>query len=96
MKKFVALYLVAIYLMASVVFSIGHAYAENPWEFRQSRNGLLCVEYVKYNDYEWEFVVYSPFCNWSDVYLFGVCHELVDGYTEWYTFGDGFANFGEW
>lgn len=86
MKK-VVIAIIVLYLVASCVFSIGHAVSDDPWNFRQHRNGLLCMEIADDG-----LVVYSPFCNWSDVFLFGICHD-EDG---WYIFSDGFHNFGEW
>ena len=86
MKK-VIIAIVVLYLVASCVFSVGHALSDNPWDFRMHRNGLLCVEIA-----EDGLVIYSPFCNWSDVFLFGVCQDE----NGWYTFSDGFRNFGEW
>lgn len=86
MKKFIAVVLV-LYLVASCVFSVGYAMSGNKWEYKQHRNGLLCVEIA-----EDGLVIYSPFCNWGDVYLFGLCHDE----NGWYTFSDGFYNFGEW
>ena len=86
MKKAIIV-VVVMYLVASCVFSVGHAMANDPWEFRTHRNGLLCVEVA-----EDGLVIYSPFCNWADVFLFGVCCD-EDG---WYTFSDGFYDFGEW
>lgn len=86
MKKAI-IAIVALYLVASCVFSIGHAISDDPWDFRQHRNGLLCMEIA-----DDSLVIYSPFCNWADVFLLGICHD-EDG---WYTFSDGFHNFGEW
>lgn len=86
MKK-VIIAIVALYLVASCVFSVAHALSDNPWEFRLHRNGLLCVEVT-----ENELVVYSPFCNWADVFVLMVGHD-EDG---WYAFSDGFYRFGEW
>ena len=86
MKK-VIIAIVVLYLVASCVFSVGHALSDNPWDFRMHRNGLLCVEIA-----EDGLVIYSPFCSWSDVFRFGVCQD-EDGC---YTFSDGFHNFGEW
>lgn len=98
MKKLISLALV-LYLLASCLFSIVHAGVDNPWEFRESRNGLLCMEFIQHDEYgdEWEFVVYSPFTNYADVFLFGVQQELAeDGHTELYTYSDGFDCFGQW
>lgn len=86
MKK-VIIAIVALYLVASCVFSIGYAVSDNPWEFCQHRNGLLCVEVADDG-----LFIYSPFCNWADVFLFGACYD-EDG---WYTFSDGLHYFGEW
>ena len=66
MKKII-IAIVVLYLVASCVFSVGHALSDNPWDFRMHRNGLLCVEIA-----EDGLVIYSPFCNWSDVFLFGI------------------------
>lgn len=82
---------VALYLAASVVFSVVHANVENPWEFRQHRNGLLCVEFCA-DDGAWELVVYSPFCNWSDVFLMVAA---MDESGFWWA-SDGLDSFGEW
>ena len=83
--------LIALYLIASCVFSVACALSADPWEFRQNRNGLLCVEV--YSD---SFVIYSPFCNWADVFLFGIVWEETEGMTSWSTFSDGFAYFGQY
>jgi len=82
---------VALYLVISIAFSIVHAFAAHPWEFRQHRNGLLCVEFT-----EKDITIYSPFCNHADVYLFGIAWEDTEKGVEWYTFGDGLRYFGEW
>ena len=86
MKKIIATVLV-LYLLASCVFSVGHALSNSPWNYRLQRNGLLCVEIA-----EDGLVIYSPFCNHGDVFLFGLCHDE----SGWYTFSDGFRYFGEW
>lgn len=86
MKKIIRI-AAAAYLMASLVFSMMHAAASDPWSFRQHRNGLLCVELSAA-----ELVVYSPFCNWSDVFLLGVGADDSGVYT----FSDGLDSFGEW
>lgn len=86
MKKAIII-VVVMYLVASCVFSVGHAMADSPWEYRQHRNGLLCVEITDH-----DFVIYSPFCNYGDVFLFGAGVD-EDG---WYTFSDGFMYMGEW
>ena len=86
MKKII-IAIVVLYLAASCVFSVGHALSDNPQDFRMHRNGLLCVEIA-----EDGLVIYSPFCNWSDVFLFGV----VQDENGWHTFSDGLHNFGEW
>lgn len=93
MKKVckVLVLVLALYLAASVVFSVVHANVEHPWEFRQHRNGLLCVEFCE-DGGEWEFVVYSPFCNWADVFLL-VAAVDEDGF---WCVSDGFDSFGEW
>lgn len=90
MKKVIAC-VIALYLVASIVFSIAHAFAANPWEFRQHRNGLLCIELT-----ERDIVIYSPFCNHADVYFFGIVWKNTEKGTEWRTFGDGIEYFGEW
>lgn len=95
MKKALT-WLLVLYLLASLLFSVAHANSVNPWDFRQHRNGLLCIEYIEYSQTEREFVIYSPFCNWADVFLFGIAWEDVEGWTECYTFSDGFDCFGEW
>lgn len=82
----VAALIIALYLVASIAFSVAHAFSSNPWEMRESRNGLLCMELT-----ESDFVIYSPFCNHGDVFLFGVNWE--SGLS---TFSDGFDYFGEW
>lgn len=87
---------VALYLLASCIFSIMHAHSNNQAEFRTHRNGLLCIEYTKYNETEADFIIYSPFCNWSGICLFGISWVDVDGWTESYSYGDGFDHFGEW
>ena len=86
MKKF-AKFVLLVYLIVSCAFSLAHAASCNPWEFREHRNGLLCAGIL-----ENAFVIYSPFCNHGDVFLFGV------GYDErgFYTFSDGLYAFGEW
>lgn len=86
MKKAI-IAIVVLYLVASCVFSIGHAISDNPWNFRTHRNGLLCIEIADDG-----LFIYSPFCNWADVYLFGI-YRNEDG---WNTFSDGFYDFGEW
>lgn len=93
MKKVVKVItcVMALYLIASIAFSIVHAFAANPWEFRQYRNGLLCAEFT-----ERDIVIYSPFCNHADAYLFGIAWEDTENGMEWYTFSDGLRYFGEW
>jgi hypothetical protein len=86
MKKLITI-VIMMYLLASCVFSIGHALTDQPWSYRAHRNGLLCVEVA-----EDGVVIYSPFCNHGDVFLFGLCHD-EEG---WRTFSDGFYCFGEW
>ena len=86
MKRIIILILI-LYFAASCAFSINHALSSNPWEYRQHRDGLLCVEVNKDG-----LFIYSPFCNYADVYILGI------GYDEegWYTFSDGFYEFGQW
>lgn len=89
MKKIVkvAALVIALYLLVSIIFSVFCAFSPNPWKMRQGRDGLLCVEIT-----DTDFVVYSPFCNYSDVFLFGI--TLEDGNLR--VFSDGFDCFGEW
>lgn len=89
MKKIakIAALVIALYLIASVIFSVCCAFSSNPWKMRQNRNGLLCMEVTAT-----DFVVYSPFCNYSDVFLFGATIE--EGNLR--IFSDGFDCFGEW
>jgi hypothetical protein len=86
MKKLI-IFILITYIIASCIFSIGHAISNNPWEFRQYRNGLLCIEINKEG-----LFIYSPFCNYADVYILGIGHD-EEG---WYTFSDGFYEFGQW
>lgn len=86
MKKLFARF-IALYLFASLVFSGCHAFVSNKWDFRLNRNGLLCIEISEH-----ELIIYSPFCNHGDVFLFGL--QYHDG--KLYTFSDGFSNFGEY
>lgn len=85
--KVVAVVVVA-YIIASCVFSVGYTMADNKWDYCIQRNGLLCVEVA-----EDGFFIYSPFCNYGDVYLLGVMPE-EDGSL--YVFSDGFYGFGHW
>lgn len=89
MKKIakIAALIITMYLLASIVFSVCCAFSPNPWKMRQGRAGLLCMEITAT-----DFVVYSPFCKYSDVFLFGM--TLENG--ELRVFSDGFDYFGEW
>jgi hypothetical protein len=87
MRRIVLFTVLVLYFFASCVFSINHAFSENKWDYRQKRNGLLCVEFSKD-----EITIYSPFCNYADVYLFGIS-KSAEGF---YVFSDGFKYFGEW
>jgi hypothetical protein len=84
----VVVIVVVAYIIASCVFSIGYTMADNKWDYRIQRNGLLCAEIA-----EDGFFIYSPFCNYGDVYLLGVMPE-EDGSL--YVFSDGFYGFGHW
>lgn len=95
MKRIIAI-IIVLYLLASLVFSIAHANAKNPWDFRTHRNGLLCIEWAQHSETEHELVIYSPFTNYADVFLFGVCWGETENGTEWYTYSDGLDCFGEW
>lgn len=86
MKRLI-IFILITYIIASCTFSIGHAVSNNPWEFRQHRNGLLCVEINKEG-----LFIYSPFCNYADVFILGISSD-EEG---WYTFSDGFHEFGQW
>lgn len=80
--------IIVMYIIASCAFSIGHHVADNQWDYRIQRNGLLCVEIA-----EDGLFIYSPFCNYGDVFLLGVMPE-EDGSL--YVFSDGFYGFGHW
>lgn len=85
MKKFFS-HLLALYLIASACVSTAYNVSLAPWNIAERRNGLLCVGVDRGVLY-----VLSPFCNHSDVFLFGVgCDQ--EGL---YTFSDGLRFFVE-
>lgn len=85
--KKIIIAIITVYLIASCIFSICYHYSDDPWNFKQNRNGLLCMEFS-----ERDFVIYSPFCNHGDVFLFGIAKDEYG----WHMFSDGFYEFGEW
>lgn len=95
MKKVISS-IISIYMVASLVFSVCCANSADPWEYRTHRNGLLCMEYNETSETSGELVIYSPFCNWSDVFLLGITWEEFDDGIGWYTFSDGLDCFGEY
>ena len=79
MKKLLAR-LLTLYLIASACVSTAYNVSRAPWNIAECRNGLLCVGVTRNTLY-----ILSPFCNHSDVFLFGVgCDQ--DGF---YTYSDG-------
>lgn len=85
MKKLLAC-LLALYLIASTCVSTAYNVSRAPWNIAERRNGLLCVGVASDT-----LCILSPFCNRSDVFLFGVGYDQ-DGL---YTFSDGLLFFGE-
>ena len=85
MKKLLAR-LLALYLIVSACVSTAYNVSLAPWDIAERRNGLLCVGFTRNTLY-----ILSPFCNHSDVFLFGVGYDQ-DGL---YTFSDGLRCFGE-
>lgn len=83
----IALFLLAVYLLASIGLSVVYnADKDNAWELAEHRSGLLVIGSDDNSIY-----ILSPFCKWADVFLIGFAWE--DG--EWWTFSDGLNNFGE-
>ena len=91
MKKFVRICAIAlaVYLLLSIAFSVAFAMCpvEKRWTMARHRDGLLCVAFC-----EDGIFIYSPFCNYADVWLLGICWDEEC----WWTFSDGFDCFGEW
>ena len=85
MKKLLAR-LLTLYLIASACVSTAYNVSRAPWNIAECRNGLLCVGVTRNTLY-----ILSPFCNHSDVFLFGVGYDQ-DGL---YTYSDGLHHLGE-
>lgn len=91
MKKTIAI-MIAIYLVLSCAISLAYNLdSENAWDIACNRNGLLVLS-IEDNS----VCVLSPFCNYGDVFLFGVAWQETEAGFEWWTFSDGLYEFGQW
>lgn len=91
MKKTIAL-VIAVYLALSCFISIIYnVYDDYAWDIACHRNGLLIIGFD--DDTMW---LLSPFCNYPDVFLFGIAREENAFATYWRFFSDGLDCFGEW
>ena len=86
MKK-LFLRIIALYILLSCLASVVYNVSENPWTIACNRNGLLLIGFD--HDNIW---LLSPFCNYADVFLFGIGYDS-DGI---YTFSDGLRYFGHY
>lgn len=79
-------------ILSYACLSFAWSYAYNITEASEAiaihRNGLLIVGIENNAAY-----ILSPFCNWPDVYLFGIAW---DHNCDWWTFSDGLECFGEY
>jgi hypothetical protein len=87
MIKKILITLLVIYLAISLCWSIVYNISDRGWEVGCARNGLLVIGFD--DDGFW---ILSPFCNYGDVFLFGIDID-AEGRMGWYS--DGFDAFGE-
>lgn len=91
MKKAITL-VIAVYLALSCFISIIYNVCDDyAWDVACHRNGLLIMGFD--DDAIW---LLSPFCNYPDVFLFGIVQEESTSVTYWRSFSDGLDYFGEW
>lgn len=85
LKAFLVAFLI-VYLLVSIIWSVCYNFVcEDPWELATHRNGALILGF----DSDGLFLL-SPFCNYADVFIFGIDFE------DWRVYSDGLDSFGEW
>lgn len=83
---------VAAYLAGSVLITTAYnLFPGRAWDIANHRYGLLCAGYQQIEGSH-DIYILSPFCNYADVFLFGIGWD-AEG---WETFSDGFDCFGEY
>lgn len=91
MKKIIKAALAA-YIAGSVLISAAYnLFPAHAWNIANHRNGLLCAGYQELEGAH-DIWILSPFCNYADVFLFGIGWD-ADG---WNTYSDGIMYFGEY